>query len=261
MPSLLSAAAPSFEPLNTNIGSLAHSEVDVSPETVIVSPNLTAVPSPLSATAPSFQPLTTKMGSLSLSEGDVSPETPTETPIKVWARTVVREYLLEHLPIYQELTSLKGQVSAPLPSPLHLTHSSKLTRPPTPGLGGSRRGYLVPKPAIPRRQREPQDQDGLLQTHAGHRPRTRPRHLGPHDPTAHGLSPISVVPSRHPRPVHGPRRLHPRRPHTESRGPGARHQPAPRPGRPRDAAQQEVVVDEPSISDLRLFPRHHTAGR
>lgn len=113
MPSSLSAVAPSFEPLNTNMEALADSEVDVSPETVSLSATFPAMPSPLSAAAPSFQPLTTKMGSLSLSEGEASPETPTdmEIPIKVWARTVVREYLLEHLPIYQELTSLKGQVS------------------------------------------------------------------------------------------------------------------------------------------------------
>lgn len=119
MPSPLSVAAPSFEPLNTNTEteSLPHSEVDVSPEAVSVSANLAVMPSPLSAAAPSFQPLTTKMGSLSLSEADVSPETPTDTPIKVWARTVVREYLLEHLPIYQELTSLKGQVSWRPPPP------------------------------------------------------------------------------------------------------------------------------------------------
>lgn len=113
MPSSLSAAAPSFGPLNTNMESLADSEIDVSPDTVSVSATFPAMPSPLSAAATSFQPLTTKMGSLSFSEGEVSLETPTdvEIPIKVWARTVVREYLLEHLPIYQELTSLKGQVS------------------------------------------------------------------------------------------------------------------------------------------------------
>jgi hypothetical protein len=78
---------------------------------VIVGATFTAMPSPLSAAAPSFHPLITNMGALAHSEGDLSPETPTETPNKAWARMIVREYLLEHLPVYQELTSLKGQVS------------------------------------------------------------------------------------------------------------------------------------------------------
>jgi len=70
------------------------------------------MPSPFSVAAPSFHPLTTNMGALAHSEGDLSPESPTKASNKVWARTVVRDYLLEHLPIYQELASLKGQVSS-----------------------------------------------------------------------------------------------------------------------------------------------------
>ncbi|KAK1829595.1 hypothetical protein QBC39DRAFT_127087 [Podospora conica] len=67
------------------------------------------MPSQLSAAAPPFEPLNTSMANLALSEGDVSVESPTETPNKVLARRLVREYFSEHLPIYQELTLLKAQ--------------------------------------------------------------------------------------------------------------------------------------------------------